>query len=159
MSRLLTRLGTGLLLALICVTAQANEFATVIPMLSKGMSTFYVKGNLDGVGEIDLLVDTGSGYMTINEEALQMLLSQNRAGYVKELTGVLADGSKMVVPVYALESLSIGKNCTLRNVEAAVFPGRTRYILGLSALQKAGPFIFTFDPPSLSLSNCSTATG
>ena len=159
MRHLLARSFIGLMLSLACFSAPANEFGTVIPMLSKGLSTYYVKGSMEGVGEIDLLVDTGSGYMTINEEALQMLLSQDRAGYVKDLTGVLADGSKMVVPVYALEAISIGENCTIRNVEAAVFPGKTRFILGLSALQKAGPFIFNFDPPSLAFSNCSLAAG
>jgi hypothetical protein len=39
-------------------------------------------------------------------------------------------------------------------VEAAVFPGKTRQILGLSALKKAAPFIFSMDPPNLVLSNC-----
>jgi hypothetical protein len=35
-----------------------------------------------------------------------------------------------------------------------VFPARTRQILGLSALNKAAPFTFSVDPPSLVLSNC-----
>jgi len=58
------------------------------------------------------------------------------------------------VPVYVIRSLTIGENCRLRNVEAAVFPGATRQILGLSALKKAAPFTFSFDPPHLTLSNC-----
>ncbi len=139
--------------------ATATEFSTIIPMEDKGMSTFYVQGEITGVGEIDLLVDTGSGYLTINEAALDDLLRLDRAGYVRDLTGILADGSRLVVPVYAIDSLRIGEHCWLRDIEAAVFPGRTRFILGLSALQKAGPFIFAFDPPSLTLSGCGTLNG
>jgi hypothetical protein len=62
----------------------------------------------------------------------------------------------MNVPVYAIEALSIGNGCWLNNVEAAVFPGKTRAILGLNALQRAAPFIFSFEPPRLVLSNCTT---
>jgi predicted aspartyl protease len=115
-----------------------------------------VEGEIAGIGPIDMLVDTGSGYLTINEAALNDLLSQERAGFVKRLTGVLADGSELVVPVYSIDKLRIGPTCWLHDIEAAVFPGKTRFILGLSALQKAGPFIFDFDPPSLTLSRCET---
>jgi predicted aspartyl protease len=103
------------------------------------------------------MVDTGSGYMTINEETLAILLREERAQYVKELAGILANGNRIVVPVYAISEINIGGECRLENVEAAVFPGRTRAILGLSALTKAAPFIFSVDPPELVLSNCTTA--
>jgi len=53
--------------------------------------------------------------------------------------------------------LVLGGDCVLRDVEAAVFPEKTRMLLGLSALSKASPFIFSTNPPSLSLSNCSAA--
>jgi len=39
-------------------------------------------------------------------------------------------------------------------VEAVVFPGKTRQILGLSALRQAAPLIFSLNPPKLVLSNC-----
>jgi hypothetical protein len=72
---------------------------------------------------------------------------------VKQLRAVLANGSELIIPVYAINQLRIG-NCTIRNVEAAVFPARTRQILGLSALNKAAPFTFSVSPPELVLSNC-----
>ena len=154
----LTRIGHWIGAALLFsqVQALATDFTTTIPMRDKGMATYYVEGEIAGVGPIDLLVDTGSGYLTINQAALEDLLRHQRAGFVKELTGILADGSELVVPVYSIESLRIGASCWLRDIEAAVFPGKTRFILGLSALQKAGPFIFDFDPPSLTLSRCGT---
>ena len=45
-------------------------------------------------------------------------------------------------------------NAALDEVEAAVFAGTTRQILGLSGLRKVAPFVVSVDPPSLVLSNC-----
>ncbi len=71
------------------------------------------------------------------------------------LACILADGNRLVVSVYAIRELRIGGKCTLHDVEAAVFPGRIRQILGLSALNRAAPFIFPVEPPQLVLSHCS----
>jgi hypothetical protein len=60
----------------------------------------------------------------------------------------------MRVQVYRLSAINIGGQCWLRDVDAAVFPGKTRQILGLSALRKTSPFMFSMEPPELSLSNC-----
>lgn len=136
---------------------ESTEFNTTVPMQDKGAATFYVPGRIAGVGDVELMVDTGSGYMTINEVALEKLKASKKARYVKDLRGILANGHEMVVPVYALEAVNIGGNCWLQNVEAAVFPGKTRFILGLSALQKASPFIFSMNPANLVLSNCQGA--
>lgn len=138
---------------------ESSEFNTTVPMQDKGAATFYVPGQIAGVGDVELMVDTGSGYMTINEVALKQLKANKKARYVKELRGILANGREMVVPVYALEAVNIGGDCWLENVEAAVFPGKTRFILGLSALQKASPFIFSMEPANLVLSNCKGAPG
>lgn len=135
----------------------ADRFGTKIPMYDKGAATLYVKSYVSGLGATEMMVDTGSGYLTINEEALKTLSAQGKAHYVKPLRGVLANGEEMAVPVYRLDALRIGGECWLRDVHAAVFPGRTRFILGLSALSKASPFIFEFDPPQLVLSNCGKA--
>lgn len=137
----------------------AAEFDTSIAMQSRGAATFYVPGEIQGVGPVDLMVDTGSGYTTINEETLAMLKNDGRAQYVKDLVGILANGSRMVVKVYRISAMNIGGECWLKDVEAAVFPGRTRHILGLSALTKASPFIFSTNPPKLVLSNCVAAPG
>ena len=137
----------------------AADFDTSIVMQSRGASTYYVPGEIQGVGPVDLMVDTGSGYTTINEETLALLEQDGRAKYVKDLVGILANGSRMVVKVYRISALNIGGECWLKDVEAAVFPGRTRHILGLSALTKASPFIFSVNPPKLVLSNCVGAPG
>ena len=150
-------MNVGLLIALLIAAVgetQAAQFDQQIPMRTTRAATFYVGGYLDGFGAVDMMVDTGSSYTTINEAALKVLRENGAAAYVKDLTGIMADGTRKVVPIYRLSSMSIGKDCLLHNVEAAVFPGDTRYILGLSALKLASPFAFSLEPPTLTLSNC-----
>jgi len=146
------------LFAILTAQVQAAQFDKQIPMRATKASTFYVGGYLDGYGAVDMMVDTGSSYMTINESALAVLRENGSAAYVKDLTGIMADGTRKVVPIYRISNMSIGKGCSLHDVEAAVFPGHTRYILGLSALKMAAPFALSIDPPTLMLSNCMDST-
>jgi len=125
-----------------------------IPMESQGARTFYVQSSIQGCGESMLLVDTGSGHSVINEETLASLMSNGNAEFLKNLQGIMADGSTRIVPLYRISAITLGGGCVIRDVEAAVLPGNARQILGISALQKAAPFGFSFEPPILSLSNC-----
>jgi predicted aspartyl protease len=147
---LLSLLTTGLVIA---------ESYRTIPMNQKRLATYYVEASLHGSGAVEFMVDTGAGYTTINEDTLARLVAVDNAEYVGELTGVMADGSQHRLPVYRIKRLVLGKDCVLDNVEAAVFPRNTRMLLGLSALEKAAPFVFSTNPPALSLSNCGTASG
>lgn len=135
-------------------TAQAARFDQQIAMRSSQASTFYINASISGVGKVELMVDTGASYTSINEATLATLKKTSNAVYVRDLVGTLADGSKVVVPIYRISSINIGGECFLRDVEAAVFPGKTRHILGISTLKKAAPFVFSMDPPALLLSNC-----
>ncbi|NIP73582.1 MAG: clan AA aspartic protease [Gammaproteobacteria bacterium] len=146
---------SALCLGVLAGAAAAAEFDTTVALQNKGKATYYVSGQIPGMGPVDLMVDTGSGYTTINEETLEALRASGRARYVRDLVGVLANGSKMVVKIYSVSAINIGGDCWVHDVEAAVFPGRTRHILGLNALAKTAPFIFSIDPPELVLSNCS----
>lgn len=146
----------GILALVTGANATADDFGTSIPMRAGSATTYYVKAVAGDLEAMDFMVDTGSGYTTINEETLLELQRDEQVEYLRELRGILADGTEMVVPVYRLAHFNIGGGCRLNNIEAAVFPGKTRQILGLSALKQAGPFIFSFDPPNLILSNCPT---
>lgn len=125
-----------------------------IPMETQGSRTFYVQSTIHGSGKSMLLVDTGSGHSVINEETLVSLKSSGDAKFLKNLRGMMADGSTKIVPLYRISAITLGDGCVLNNVEAAVLPNNTRQILGISALQKAAPFGLSFDPPILKLSNC-----
>lgn len=123
-------------------------------MKNIGLGTYYVSVVLADMPESQFMVDTGSGYMTINEESLSTLKKKGQVKYIKDIKGILANGSTHIVSVWQVSSISLNNQCTLRDVEVAVFPGKTRQILGLSALKKAAPLEMSFDPPGLSLSHC-----
>jgi predicted aspartyl protease len=145
---------SAIVVSVLMSPVSAQEFGTFIPMREKGSATYYVTTEIHGLGAVDLMVDTGSSYTTINEETLAVLLQQQRADYVSDLEGMLADGTRLMLPIYSIKSMNIGGQCPLRDIEVAVFPGNTRQILGLSTLRQASPFIFSMNPPQLVLSNC-----
>jgi hypothetical protein len=144
----------GLVLQAGTSTAATDPTKARVAMKEKSAATFYVATDIAGVGTTEFLVDTGSGYATINEVTLKVLKSAGNARFVRNLQGVMADGSKRRVPVYLISGLNIGSECWLPDIEVAVFPGKSRQILGLSALRKAAPFVFSIDPPELQLSQC-----
>jgi predicted aspartyl protease len=147
------------LLAMTLASGVMGASYKTIPMNQKRLATYYVEASLHGSGDVEFMVDTGAGYTTINEHTLERLVQADNAVYVGELTGVMADGSQHRLPVYRIKRLVLGKDCVLDDVEAAVFPRDTRMLLGLSALKKAAPFVFSTNPPRLSLSNCGTLSG
>lgn len=134
--------------------ALSKDQSYLVPLHEKGAATYYVNGHIDGFGNTEFMVDTGSGFTTINEHTLSILKAEGKAEYSRKLRGILADGSEKVVAVYRISSLSLGEKCILHDIEAAIFPGKTRQILGLNALRKTGEFTFSFEPPALSLSQC-----
>lgn len=149
------------LIAIIAVLSAFNAVAEgvlrfEVPMENRGSSTFYVRSTLQGVGESLWLVDTGSGHSVIRQDTLDRLLDSGDAVFLKNLQGVMADGSTRIVPLYRVSSISLGDGCIIRDIQAAVLPGNQRQILGISALQKAAPFSFSFDPPTLTLGGCAT---
>jgi len=134
--------------------SHASETGIQIPMHTKGTVTYYVSGFINDAITSDFLVDTGSGYVTINNKTLEELNRNGGTKFVKKISAVMANGSETVVPVYRLASLRLSKNCVIHNIEAAVMPGATPNILGLSALKKAAPFSMSMQPPTLTLSSC-----
>jgi len=147
------------LLGLLLAGSVFADVYKVIPMNQKQLATYYVQASMLGSGEVEFMVDTGAGYTTINEQTLRLLVEAENAVHIGELTGVMADGSELKLPLYRIKRLVLGEDCVLHDVEAAVFPHNTRMLLGLSALEKAAPFVFSTNPPRLSLSHCGTVAG
>ena len=143
----------------IATTVCAGGISTNVPMTLKGSQTFYVSGRVAGVEPTEFMVDTGSTYMVINQDTLNQLKVNGQADYMRDLIGVLANGEEVVRPVYRIPKIVLGNSCEMLDVEAVVFPGNIRQILGLNVLRKAAPFMFTVDPPELQLSNCSPQLG
>jgi predicted aspartyl protease len=148
------RFGLLVLICTLSLPVVADQGSVTVPIHNKGSSTFYISGKLGDLASADFMVDTGSGYLVINQQSLSQLKKQGQATYVKDIRGILANGKKFVVPVWRVSNFTIADQCVLHNVEAAVFPGKTRQILGLTALKKAAPFVFSFKPPQIVLSHC-----
>lgn len=125
-----------------------------IPLTSKGTSTFYVSAQLGDIPAKSFMIDTGAGYTTINEDSLAQLKEKGQVVFMRNIGGILADGSQRIVPIWRVDSIALNETCVLNNVEVAVFPGKTRQLLGVSALKKAGAVTLSFNPPMLILKEC-----
>lgn len=133
---------------------QSSPNSVIVPLHDNGRSTLYVYGQFGDLDQTEMMVDTGSGYVTINEDTLSKLKMRGQTTYVKKIKGILANGSHYIVPVWSVKSLTINNECVINDVEAAVFPGKTRQILGLTALRKAAPFTISISPSNLTLDGC-----
>ena len=134
--------------------ALADAEQQQIPMQTFGAHTYYIKSEIPGVGHFPMLVDTGSAYSVINEETLASLSNKGQAHFVKNLRGTMADGSERVIALYRISAINLGGNCLIKDIHAAILPGKTRQIIGISTLMRAAPFAMSFDPPMLSLNQC-----
>ena len=151
----------SLALGLLIFTSSPAEAprAQKISLEKRDTGTFYVPATLRGYGELELLVDTGSSYLVIDDWILQKLKASGDAKFSRELSGTMADGRKHVVPLYRLSGLRLGQSCWIENVEAAVLKtggreGPSRPILGMNILSRLAPFTFSADPADLLLSQC-----
>jgi predicted aspartyl protease len=135
-------------------TPKEGPAAVFVDLHRRATGTFYIPGAIQGYGDVDLLVDTGSSFVVINEAMLAALESSGRAIFSHELRGCMADGSDTVVPIYRLAGVRLGAECWIQDVEAAVFPGASRPILGMNILVRLAPFTFSTEPPQLALNQC-----
>jgi len=127
-----------------------------VDLQRRNSGTYYIPGAIQGYGEVELLVDTGSSFLAINEAMLSALESTGSAIFSHELRGCMADGTDTVVPVYRLAAVRLGAECWVQDVEAAVFPGTSRPILGMNTLVRLAPFTFSTEPPQIALNQCTT---
>lgn len=140
-----------LALALVSGTATAAQPYN-IPMQLVSSGAFYVKASLDSTVNTDMLLDTGSGYVSLSTETFGKIKDEPGTVFSRYITGVMADGKAARVPVYSIRELRLSEQCVLRDVEVAVFRNGTRDILGLSALRQLQPLTLQMDPPVLTAS-------
>ena len=125
-----------------------------VALQKRDTGTFYLDGAIEGFGEMEMLVDTGSSYLVIGEPVLEKLKAAGKAKFSRKLSGKMADGQAKVVPLYRISSLRLGESCWVRDVEAAVIPGQTRAIVGMNVLSRLAPFTFSAEPADLLLHQC-----
>ncbi|MGV3590144.1 MAG: retroviral-like aspartic protease family protein [Gammaproteobacteria bacterium] len=139
------------LLALVGFTVQAEPVAIALEAAASG--TFYVNASLNAAIETELLLDTGSGYVSLSKRTFERVTAGANPKPERTITGILADGNAVSVPIYRIAELKLGSDCVLHDVEVAVFRNAARDILGLNALKQMQPFTLQLDPPQLS-ANC-----
>jgi clan AA aspartic protease (TIGR02281 family) len=145
----------GLALAAMTARAQGDtaDF-TAVEIQKRSAGTFYVAGEIEGLGALDLLVDTGSSYLVLTQPMVDALEAEGRASYSRGLEGRMADGSTRVVPLYRIDHVRLGAECWIHDVEAAAFPAGSRAILGMNVLSRLAPFTFSAEPARLGLAGC-----
>lgn len=142
-----------LLCAALGFSTAALAEPTTLPLHTADSGTLYVEGRLIGKVDTTLLLDTGSGYVSLSRAIFNRVKGDAGTRFLRDIHGVLADGNNVVVPVYSVAELRLGANCTLREVEVAVMPNGARDILGLNALRQLQPLTLQLDPPRLT-ANC-----
>ncbi|MDD2769458.1 MAG: retropepsin-like aspartic protease [Methylococcus sp.] len=122
-----------------------------VPLQQTELGTYYLSARLGDLNGEDFLVDTGSAYTVISEKTFSALEQKQQIKHLKDIEGIMADGSTRKVPLYIVTSLDIGGKCTVQDVIVAVIPGSARPILGMSALSKVAPFVFSLTPATLTV--------
>jgi predicted aspartyl protease len=128
--------------------------AEQVALTQSDTGTFYLAGGIQGYGDLQFLLDTGSSYTVIGEGILKQLQTGGDAQWSREVQGRMADGRPRVVPLYRINALRLGDNCWVHGVEAAVLGEDTRPILGMDVLARLAPFTFSMEPPRLELNRC-----
>jgi len=131
------------------VVAQGND----IPMQLMASGAFYVNASLDSLVNTEMLLDTGSGYVSLSDDTFGKIKDAPGTIFQRFITGVMADGKASRVPVYLISELKLTEHCVLHDVEVAVMRNAKRDILGLSALRQLQPLTLQMDPPLLT-ANC-----
>lgn len=139
----------SLALLLLCPALARTEGLQVIPLDPVASGTFYLKALLDQAVEADMLLDTGSGYVSLSPATFARIKDDPGTVFLRHIEGVMADGKRQRVPVYRIAELQLGEACVLHEVEVAVLRGASRDILGLSALRRLQPLTLQLDPPVL----------
>lgn len=144
----------GALAPLLAVAETPVSDFMSVDIQERSTGTFYIAGKIEGIGDLDMLVDTGSSYVVITEAMLELLKKADSAHYSRNLEGRMADGTVRIIPLYRLAGLRLGEECWLYDVEAAVFPSGSRPILGMNALSRLAPFTLSAHPAQLGLTHC-----
>ena len=134
-------------------TSAADEPSVPVPMRQQASGNYYVHGTLTGGVGTDMLVDTGSGYVSLSKATFTRIKAQPGTEYLRDIVGTMANGRLLKVPVYRVAELALGA-CLLTDVEIVVMPNTARDILGLSALRRLEPFTMQLSDSALVVSGC-----
>jgi clan AA aspartic protease (TIGR02281 family) len=146
---------TLLVQSLVAIPSVADGFD--LPLQHAESGNLYVDARFGDNFETRMLLDTGSGYVSLTTDTFRRLKRESAESdapvFSRRITGVMANGRSTSVSVYRLAELTIGA-CVLEDVEAVVFPRAGENILGLSALRRVQPFTIDMDQGRLRGAAC-----
>lgn len=147
---------TGILSLLASLALTAPAAAEVnLDMHQVDSGNFYVHATMAGDIETDLLLDTGSSYVSLSQETFNRVSANTSPSFIRHIYGKLASGKVEKVALYRVNELKLAENCVLTDIEVAVFPKADRDILGLNALAKLQSFTMQLAPARLTSTGCS----
>jgi clan AA aspartic protease (TIGR02281 family) len=123
-------------------TANADS----VPLQSDGQSLNLEVGL--GARTYTYMLDTGASDMTVTRSIADHLVLEGHAIRGESIPVVLADGSRHTEPTIVIDRVTVGTH-TVENVVASVSSDNGMMLLGLSVLNRIGPF--TVDAPHLTL--------
>lgn len=132
--------------------AWAEEFNLAMYQADSG--NFYVQATIDNGIDTNLLLDTGSGYVSLSKATFDRISATSSPRFSRHIFGRMANGKVEKVAMYFLKKLRLADNCVLENIEVAIFPNADRDILGLNALAKLQPFTLQLTPARLTSNTC-----
>ncbi len=145
-----------LLSLFICASSSAED--VYVPMDKSQSGNLYVDAVINSSVHSQFMVDTGAGIITLNRHLFEEISRAGKVEQVGEVVARLANSSLETMPLYKVESFSIGDNCNLGEMEVAVMNSSGRNILGLNALIMVAPFSIHTSPLELVLSGCSSSS-
>src|SRR5690606_10921861 len=87
-----------------------------LPMRQAESGNFYLHAILNEEVETDLLLDTGSGYVTLSRRTFAQVKDDTGTVFQRDITGMMANGRALKVPVYRIRELSLSEDCVLRDI-------------------------------------------
>lgn len=141
---------------LMCLGSIVSAGEINLAMHQSNSGSFYVHAEIDTGIETDLLLDTGSGYVSLSKQTFDRIAKSGKPKFSRHIYGTMANGKVEKIPLYFVRELKLADNCVLKEIEVAVFPKADRDILGLNALSKLQPFTIELTPASLTSDSCSS---
>jgi predicted aspartyl protease len=118
--------------------------------------SLYVHASLGADLETDMLIDTGSSYVTLSKATFAAVEANTTVTFSRDIYAAMADGRVSKVPLYLLGELVLSDTCLLKNIEVAVLENGDIDILGMNALKLLQPFTLQMLPAMLSSSGCAS---
>lgn len=124
-----------------------------IPLTQTDGLTYSLPVGLEDIGQIDMLLDTGAAYSTLEVDIMEELVRKGKAVKIGQKQARLANGELCPLYMYQLNELDLG-GCILKNITVAATDFSSRNLIGIETLKQAEPIRIQLSPPALTFERC-----